>query len=809
MTIPVFGIVAVLFLASATAFPPTSPPSPRALPQGIDLHPAQTPPSYCDGGNFSATLTITSPTPASGPAGTHLTVEGTGFYNPGQSGLVQIWLMAESGGTVLLALADVASGTPEPFNVTIDFPGVGTEGGLSLGTYYLWGLTQLTPANCADAAFTLTGENPGLPCENYSPQLSVISPTPALGSAGTSVQLQGVGFSEDNLTYIYWAAADGSRLTFLENVTSSPVGGWYNTTAVVPTGFAPGIYFFWGLGSAYPYACAGAEFNLTAGGPAIALTPATGPGGTVVTVTGTGFSMSDTGVNITGAVLLFPLPCTLSGGSITGNCSFQVDGGIAGKQTITGVGNVIGGPGDTATATFGLYPSIALNLTSGPIGTSFTISGYDFSASPSAADVTFDGDLLAPTGGPDCARGGSDTEFTLDALGQFVCTFTVPSWATSGANSVQGDDSFTGDLTAAVTFTLTAGPSLGLSPTSGPAATLVTVTGSGFSASDTSITITGTMLLVPLACTLSGGSIAGSCSFAVDGGLAGPNTVTGVGNVVGGLADTGVATFTVYPSLSVSPVSGPMGTSFTVSGYDFSASPSAADVTFDGDLLAPTGGSDCGRGGSDTEFTLDALGQFVCTFTVPAWATAGANSVQGDDSFTGELTAAETFTVTVPTVLELSNPAGAAGATSFSVGGLAPDTAYEVYLDRNEGVQSADSQDLGTCTSSSTGTITDCTVTIPSGLGSGTYYVDLYQDPNPPPYIFSVFHFSVAPPAPAKGAWNPLGLTGFEYEIVGGVVVALVAIAAGLVLLRRRRKTRSVPGLPEAPATRQRPQGPS
>jgi len=975
----VVGIAAALLLCCLSTLPPSSNRGVLGPQRGAEIHAAPTPPPTAECGVFTASLNITSPDPASGPAGTHITLVGDGFYSAGNSGYVQIWLTSESG-TVLFTLAFIPANTSEPFTVTVYMPAVGVDGGLRLGTYYLWGLNNTAPSNCAYAAFNLTGANPGLACENWSSQLFVTSPTPATGVAGTSVDLQGVGFYPDNITYVYWAYASGAGLTYLGPVNSSATGG-FNLTVVVPTGFPPGVYFFWATGGTSDYLCSGVMFNLTAG-PSLGLTPTSGPGATIVTVNGSGFSTSDSSITITGPVLLFPLSCTLSGGSITGNCAFWVDGGLAGVQNITGVGNVEGGPNDTGTATFTLYPTITLSPSSGPVGTAVTVTGIDFSAFPAAADVsldgalltptggsdcaggrtatlitpdaegdfvctftvpdtatlgpnsvvgddtstgeltaaatftlevgpnlvltpssgagativavtgsgfsasdssvnitgamllfplhctliggsisgscdfavdggvaglqsitgvgnvvggpgdtatatftlyptiivspssgltgtsftitgldfstypaaaavTFDGALITPTGGSDCAPGTTDTLVTLDSEGGFVCTFTVPGTATLGSNSVQGEDTSTGELTAVETYTLEAGPSLVLTPSSGTGAAVVTVTGSGFSPSDSSVNITGTVLFFPLSCTLSGGSITGSCDFTVDRGLAGSHSVIGVGNVVGGLNDTGTATFTLYPSISLSPSSGPTGTLFTITGVDFSAGPAAAAVSFDGELLTPSGGSDCASGSADTLVTPDALGGFECTFAVPPWATSGANSVQGDDTSSGELTAVETFTRTVPYVETVSSTSGTPGSVTFTVSGLGPSVSYYVYLDTTRGVPSSATYDpIGDCTASVTGTITNCEATIPAGLAPGAYYVDLYQDPNPAPYIFSVFSFTVSNPTSGH-SFLPSFLTP-EYEIILGIAL-LIVIALAVVLYGRRKKPSAGP----------------
>jgi len=533
--------------------------------------------------------------------------------------------------------------------------------------------------------------------------MAVTSPSPASGGVGTPVALQGRGFSITGSVSIYWSNATGSPYAGEGTTAVSSPNGWFNKTIDAPAGYAAGLFTFWAIGANND--CAGAIFNLT-GGPTIALTPATGTLGSLVTVTGSGFSASDTSISITGAVLLFALPCTLSGGSITGSCYFQVDGGLAGPHTITGVGNVVGGPGDTATATFTLFPTIKLSPTSGLVGSSFTISGYDFSAYPSAADVTLDGALLTPAGGSDCGPGASDTLITLDPEGSFVCTFTVPMSATSGSNNLQGDDTFTGELTAEETFILPT-PALSLSPTQGPSGATVTASGSGFTAG------------VAITFTISGGGTVGSASAC---------TASGMG------------AFT--------------GCTFTISG-------------------------------SSTGYTVTASGSDVGT-------------VAAD-------TATATFTVMAPSVVGVSRTTGAPGPTTFSLTGLAPNTVYDVYLDTTQGVPSAASYNpLGTCTSSPSGAITDCTVSIPSGLSRGTYYVDLFQDPTPPLFILSLFSFTLGGASSTGIPSSVLGFPILEFAIILLVVIVTILVVVAVVIHRRK----ATPPTPASPA-KPRPKAPA
>ena len=85
-----------------------------------------------------------------------------------------------------------------------------------------------------------------------------------------------------------------------------------------------------------------------------------------------------------------------------------------------------------------------------------------------------------------------------NALGSISTTFTVPTGATTGANRVSAIN--VTDLFANATFTV--GPAITLTPTTGPAGTVVTVTGRGYDAGLEAVTITVGGTLAPLNATI-------------------------------------------------------------------------------------------------------------------------------------------------------------------------------------------------------------------------------------------------------------------------------------------------------------------
>src|SRR5262249_11505142 len=140
-------------------------------------------------------------------------------------------------------------------------------------------------------------------------------------------------------------------------------------------------------------------------------------------------------------------------------------GAITGNVTV-----IVGGVATSNAVAFTVTsPDISsLNPNNGPVGSSVTISGANFGASQGTSTVTFNGLLATPTS-------WSPTSIAV----------TVPVGATTGNVVV----TVAGMATNGVNFIVT--PKItGLSPSSGPVGTAVTVSGSNFGATQGSSTLT-------------------------------------------------------------------------------------------------------------------------------------------------------------------------------------------------------------------------------------------------------------------------------------------------------------------------------
>lgn len=589
-TILAVGIVTLLVAGFVLALPN---PSVRTAAHGAaGFRPAGAPSGLgCATQNSVGTLSVVSPVSASGSVGSHVTLEGSGFFS-----IDSIFLFfAPSPGTEYRQVGSVAPHTAEPFQATVIVPDGSLDDPLGLAEF--WALDA--GSNCASAAFTITAIPPsGVSCVSFDASLTVAFPSPASGPAGTNVTLDGAGFYLMGGAGLSWAPPDGSSAY----PVGSASGGTFTTNVTVPGGYSPGTYLFWGVDGIDD--CASAEFNLTgSSGPTLTLNPTSGPVGEVVAATGSGFADSSTvtftfdGTGVasicqtngtgsfpgtTGTPCLFAVPAAPSGNDSGGNviatdafsnsaaASFNVTpdltitstpttGPVGTPVTVTGSGWIPGdyilletgpvgdddatgsvwcadtsggeatvnasggftcdfdfpsvGPGvysvlatdetqittpvtiiySTNTFTVPVAPVISVNPTSEPAGATFTVTGSGFSPYPSGSIVSFDGDLISPNGGSDCSYAGP--LITLDSSGGFVCTFAVPASATTGPHDLQGEDTATGDLSPVVTLTVTEGlPTVTVlaspSTISLKESTIVTVTVSG-----TGLTPTGSVTI--------------------------------------------------------------------------------------------------------------------------------------------------------------------------------------------------------------------------------------------------------------------------------------------------------------------------
>ncbi len=514
----------------------------------------------------AATPAITI-SPTSGLPGTVVTVTGSGFS------------ANETGIRITFDGSPVTSGISA--NSLGNWSGTFTVPTAVLGPHTVSAFGSITPSGVVpNVIFTLV-----------NPSLSI---SPASGPPGTSVTVTGSGFAagETGITITF----DGSPVA--SGISANSLGNW-SGTFIVPAS-SSGAHSV----SAYgPITLAGFVPSVTFTVPnrILAINPRSGPPGTVVTVTGSGFGTYETGITITfdGS----PVASAISANS-QGNWSgtFTVPASPSGAHSVSAYGSITPA-GSIPGITFVVNPTIAVSPTNRPPGSSVTVTGSGFGAGETGITITFDGNPVA-------------SGISANSLGNWSGTFTVPA-SPSGPHSVSAYGSVTlaGSLPG-VTFVVN--PTIAVSPTSGPPGSPVTVTGSGFGAGETGITITfdGN----PVASGISANSLGNwSGTFTVPASPSGSHSVSAYGSVTLAGSLPGV-TFVVNPTIAVSPTSGPPGSSVTVTGSGFGAGETGITITFDGNPVA-------------SGISANSLGNWSGTFTVPA-SSLGSHSVRANGSIT-------------------------------------------------------------------------------------------------------------------------------------------------------------------------------
>ncbi len=391
--------------------------------------------------------------------------------------------------------------------------------------------------------------------------------------------------------------------------------------------------------------------------------PASGPVGTKVVVTGTAFTAA-TSVQFAGKEAVYTvnsatqITATVPAGATTGKVRVATTAGAAQSSTSFTVTKTV------APTTTGFSP------TSGLVGTKVVITGTGFAG---VSSVQF---------------GGVEATYTVDSATQI--TATVPAGALSGkiriansAGAVQSSSMFTVTKAAAPTIT-------GFSPATGLVGATVVIKGSGFTGAN-SVRFGGaeSVFAVNSATQITATVPVGAASGYV-------RVATGAGAVQSG------SMFTVIQpaptTTGFAPISGPVGTKVVISGTGFTA---ATSVQF---------------GGVASTYTVDSDSQI--TATVPAGAVSGVIRVTTP---AGVATTSSSYTVTVPgpTVTGLSPATGVPGTKVVITGtGFAAIGVMGVNGVQFGGVQATftvDSATQITATVPNGATSGPVTITTPSG----------------------------------------------------------------------------------------------
>jgi hypothetical protein len=436
--------------------------------------------------------------------------------------------------------------------------------------------------------------------------------------------------------YGFAAGETGITITFDGNpvgsvIAANSLGNW-SGTFIVPTSTS-GAHSV----SAYgPITQAGfvPSVLFTEPNRILAINPRSGPPGTVITVTGSGFGTYETGITITfdGSPIASAVSADAQG---NWNGTFTVPASPSGAHSVSAYGSIT--PTSSIPGiTFVVSPTVVVSPTNRPPGNPVTVTGSGFDGGETGITITFDGNPVA-------------SGISANSLGNWSGTFTVPA-SPSGPHSVSayGSSTLAGSLPG-VTFVVN--PTVVVSPTSRPPGNPVTVTGSGFGSGETGITITFDDNQV--ASGISANSLGNwSGTFTVPASPSGSHSISAYGSVTLAGSLPGVA-FVVNPTIAVSSTNGAPGTSVTVTGSGFSSGETGITITFDGNQVA-------------SGISANSQGNWSGTFTIPA-SSLGSHTVRANGSITQAVSLGGTnFGVTPGITL---NPASGYVGGTVQIGG--------------------------------------------------------------------------------------------------------------------------------------------
>jgi outer membrane protein assembly factor BamB len=268
--------------------------------------------------------------------------------------------------------------------------------------------------------------------------------SPGSGTVGTAVTLNGSGFT--GATDVSFTGASASFTVVDDSRISTSVPNGATTGKIVVNN---------------PDGRGTSATNFRVKPKIDGFTPASGPVGTTVTISGSALLGAS-------AVTFNGTPATYNVDSYSQITATVPDGATSGPIGVTTkYGTATSATSFTVTAS---VPTVSLAPTTGPPGTSVVVTGANFAAGE-AVDVYFDASAIALA--------------VADGTGAFGITISVPADAAPGSHSVTaiGRRSVRA-AHAPFTVTAPAGPALSLAPSVGPPKSRVGVSGSRFGANE-------------------------------------------------------------------------------------------------------------------------------------------------------------------------------------------------------------------------------------------------------------------------------------------------------------------------------------
>ena len=419
-----------------------------------------------------------------------------------------------------------------------------------------------------DYTITATGSPIG---DSASATFTVSSATsltfnPSSAGVGSTVDFSGSSLSTSDTSC-------SSSGTPIASQTCSISGGTYTGSFVVAD-VAAGSYVVTVTGGP-EYDSTSGSFTVGTGSLPIVFNPVSAAAGSTVGVSGSGFSTLDSTCTLSGSVVGASQTCSISAGTLSG--SFTVANVAVGSYTVTVTGNQAADSGSgTFTVSSSTSGSLTLSPSSALVGSTVQVSSSVFSTSDSSCSLSG-----TPVASQTCSiSGGALT-------GSFVvANVTIGSYTITATGSPMGDS-------ASATFKLS-GPSVTLTPVSAAVGAIAVISGSGFSSTDTTCSLSGSPVSNST-CSISGGTLTGS--FTVANVPIGSYPIMSMGSPVGDSASASFAVigstmnFSITSSSSILTLTQGASGSATITVYSLNGFSSAVTLTPSWVGNAPAGAS--------------------------------------------------------------------------------------------------------------------------------------------------------------------------------------------------------------------------
>lgn len=284
--------------------------------------------------------------------------------------------------------------------------------------------------------------------------IPAITISPESGTAGTTISVSGKGFAaSETITVTY----DGT--TMKSDVAASTTGSW-STTFTAPA--SPGGARPVGASGTTTSAANVEKKNFTVKAT-IAVEPLSGSVGTAVTVKGSGFVASESGIKVIfdGKNMKTGIAADSAGSWST---TFNVPRSSGGDHVIDASGSTTSST-DIADVDFSVISGIGIDKSTVYVGDPIEIKGTGFGQNETGISVTIDG----------VVQGSS---VTADENGEWSVSLNMPA-GVNGAHTINARGNTTA-ANSALNRTITVLAKIALSPTGGNVGDAISVTGTGF-----------------------------------------------------------------------------------------------------------------------------------------------------------------------------------------------------------------------------------------------------------------------------------------------------------------------------------------